>query len=121
MSLKDKLKEYRFKENLTQHELSKKIDFTRGYVSDIERGKTNGSVKFINKLSKISGLPPSYWMDSSDIETNYKPYESLDIYIENLIDKNLVDKSTGKINSEYHDSVIKILEAEILFKLKRED
>ena len=43
----------RRKANLSQHELALFSDVDRSYLAEVEEGKANPSMKFLNKISKI--------------------------------------------------------------------
>lgn len=44
---------------LSQEELAFQAEMKRGYVSDLERGKRNPSVKALGRLAHALGVPPS--------------------------------------------------------------
>lgn len=48
-----KVKEERLKRRLKQYELAKKAGISNTYLSDVEVGRTNPSIKTLDKLSKI--------------------------------------------------------------------
>lgn len=43
----------RKKANLSQHELALFSDVDRSYLAEVEQGKANPSIKFLNKIAKI--------------------------------------------------------------------
>ena len=43
----------RRKANLSQHELALFSDVDRSYLAEVEQGKANPSIKFLNKVAKI--------------------------------------------------------------------
>ena len=58
--LKEYLKQYRIKNNVTQKEMAKKLDTAQGYYSQIETGAKKPGFKFINKLASVLGVEPSF-------------------------------------------------------------
>jgi transcriptional regulator with XRE-family HTH domain len=58
--LKEYLKQYRIKNNVTQKEMAKKLDTAQGYYSQIETGVKKPGFKFINKLASVLGVEPSF-------------------------------------------------------------
>lgn len=54
-----KIKDIRKKKELSQEELASKSGLHRTYISDIERGDRNVSLKNVEKLAKALGLKPS--------------------------------------------------------------
>ncbi|NLI05364.1 MAG: helix-turn-helix transcriptional regulator [Actinomycetaceae bacterium] len=51
--IKNNLKEYRLKRNLTQEQLCKMIDVSQSYLSQLENGQRNMSIAVAVKLSKL--------------------------------------------------------------------
>jgi len=120
MDFKDKLKQFRLKSNLTQEELAKKLDVTRTRITDTESGRVQGNLKFITNLSKISMRPLAYWIDGT-FEDEYKPYEALDVLVDNLIDAGLIEE-----NKDVDDNVAVLLlnmlkkETNLKIRIKKE-
>ncbi len=50
------LKTIRTAKGITQGDISRKLGFGRGYVSNIENGKTNPTLSTISKLAKALGI-----------------------------------------------------------------
>lgn len=116
MDFKEKLKIYRKENNLTQKQLADKLGTSRSTIAETERGNIKGTIEFINKLSKVSNLPITYWAkDSSDI--SYESYQALDVLINAMIENGLI-KDDGKIPDKDKDIVISVLEQEIKLKIK---
>ncbi|MCH4200711.1 MAG: helix-turn-helix transcriptional regulator [Clostridium tyrobutyricum] len=115
MNFKEKLKSYREKNKLTQKQLADKLGISRSAIAETERGAIKGTLEFINKLSKVSNLSITYWIeDISDI--TYKSYQTLYILINAMIENGLI-KDDGKIPDKYKDIVISVLEQEIKLKI----
>ncbi|MEM4255207.1 MAG: helix-turn-helix transcriptional regulator [Candidatus Norongarragalinales archaeon] len=53
--MKNRLREYRARQNLTQDDLAKKVHVTRQTIIAIENEKYNPSLELAFKLSKIFG------------------------------------------------------------------
>lgn len=58
-----KIKIARMNEGISQEILAEKLDLALRTVSDIERGKVGITIKTIEKLSEIFGLPIKYFFD----------------------------------------------------------
>ena len=58
--LKEYLKQYRIKNNITQKDMAKKLNTNQGYYSQIETGVRKPGFKFINKLALILNVEPSF-------------------------------------------------------------
>ena len=54
----DKLRELRKQKGLSQEDLAFKSGLHRTYISDIERGSRNLSLKNIEKIAKALGMSP---------------------------------------------------------------
>jgi len=59
----DKLRELRKQKGLSQEDLALKSGLHRTYISDIERGSRNLSLKNIDKIAKALGLPTKSLLD----------------------------------------------------------
>jgi len=59
----DKLRELRKQKGLSQEDLASKSGLHRTYISDIERGSRNLSLKNIDKIAKALGLPTKSLLD----------------------------------------------------------
>lgn len=56
MPLKNRLKEYRAKINVNQHEMGKLVNVSRQTISQIERGDYSPSVTLAIKIAKVFGV-----------------------------------------------------------------
>ncbi len=54
----NRIREIRNKKGISQEKLAFKCKLHRTYISDIERGLRNVSIKNIEKISKALGVPP---------------------------------------------------------------
>lgn len=59
----DKLRELRKQKGLSQEDLAFKSGLHRTYISDIERGSRNVSLKNIEKIAKALGTSPKSLLD----------------------------------------------------------
>lgn len=117
--LKNKVKEVRKEMGLTQEEMAKKLNISRSYLGDIERGRLKGTnVKIISKLSDITGKPMEYFL-GKDVEV--RQYDILDSAIDLLIEKDLID-TNGDIKDETSKEILwNILKKEIQLKIKNRE
>lgn len=114
---KDRLKEYRQREKLTQKELGNKLGLSHTTISEMESGKNKGSIKVLKKLADISGLSLTYWTGEEEGFIK-NPYEALDTFIETLIEIGQIEQD-GKIPLKYKDIILELLENEIALKIER--
>lgn len=117
--LKNKVKEVRKELGLTQEEMAKKLNISRSYLGDIERGRLKGTnVKIISKLSDVTGKPMEYFL-GKDVEV--RQYDILDSAIDLLIEKELIDIN-GDIKDETSKEILwNILKKEIQLKIKNRE
>lgn len=77
------LKRYRKRCNLTQEELSEKIDITQKHLSLIETGSTFVSAEVIEKLSEVLGVPVASFFYSEEENSGSDSFlHKMDIIIE---------------------------------------
>lgn len=66
VSIGDNIRKYRKMKNITQKELGETIGISNTYLSDIETGRTNPSIKTLKKIAK--GLEINYMELLKDTE-----------------------------------------------------
>jgi len=54
--MRNRIKEYRFKNNLTQDDLARKVEVRRETIVFLEQGKYNPSLKLAYDIAKVFGL-----------------------------------------------------------------
>ena len=118
MLLNEKIKLYRRDNGLTQQELADKLGMKRTAITEIERGKVKGTMKFISDLANLSGLPISHWTDG-EVAHNYKTYEALDVLIDAMISSGMIG-SDGKVDEKGIKLIMAVLEKEIALKIKKQ-
>ncbi len=59
----DKIRELRKKRGLSQEDLAFKSGLHRTYISDIERGSRNVSLRNIEKIAKSLGTSPKFLLE----------------------------------------------------------
>lgn len=119
MNLKDKIKAYRIENKLTQKQLADMVGVSRTNIAEIEGGRINGTLKFLNKLSKATNKPLSYWATGKDIEKNYTSYEALDTLVEAMIDTGAISEDGNILLDRDKKLILSVLEKEIKLKLQR--
>lgn len=101
MNIGEKIRIIRNKMNITQHQLAGE-EFTKGYISQIERGNVLPSTKALKVISDRLGKPISYFLDDTDnYKVNQEKMEKKFILGENLF----LQKKYGKA-LETFDEVI---------------
>lgn len=117
--LKDKVKEVRKEMGLTQEEMAKKLNISRSYLGDLERGRLKGTnVKIISKLSDVTGKPMEYFLGK---DVDVKQYDILDSAIDLLIEKDLIDYNGDIVDETSKEIIWNILKKEIQLKMKNRE
>jgi transcriptional regulator with XRE-family HTH domain len=62
------VRRYRKLKGMSQEELSLEAGMKRSYVSDLERGTRNPSVRALGRLAQALGVKPSEMLEGSDAE-----------------------------------------------------
>ena len=88
---------------LTQEYVSEKLGLAPRYISDLERNKTNGSLRTLIKLCNLYQVTPTYILqDYLEINTDFKINpELIGFYSLNARDKALILNIIEMMNSEY--------------------
>lgn len=118
MEFKDKMKQYRKENDLTQKELGEKLGLGRSTIAEMERGRIKGKLSVIKKLADLSGMTLSYLMGDNENSEIVNKFEALEVLIDTMIDKKII-LSDGKIPTEYHELMIGLLEKEIALKIEK--
>jgi len=58
------LRTYRIAKNMTQEQLSEKLDIVRSYICTLENGKRQPSLTMIFRLASALGIRPGELMDA---------------------------------------------------------
>ncbi|WP_436514046.1 helix-turn-helix domain-containing protein [Clostridium thermobutyricum] len=111
MTFKEKLKDFRMKQAMTQVEFSKAYKLPRTTISELESGRKEPTLKMIGKIAKATNTKTSYWIDK-DLDLNHSKFDALDLIIPKLIDNGMIDKD-GNLNEKAKEIILQIVEAEI--------
>jgi transcriptional regulator with XRE-family HTH domain len=60
MEIGERIKYFRKKQGLNQREFAKKLEYSYGYVADLERGRQKPSREFLEKLGHAFGISSDY-------------------------------------------------------------
>jgi transcriptional regulator with XRE-family HTH domain len=100
MHIGERIKDFRKRQGLNQREFAKKLEYSYGYVADLERGRQKPSREFLEKLRHMFGISSDYilhgnffyfWEQKLDeIENKLKSEE---------ISQPIIDKVKGDIMS----------------------
>lgn len=119
MELKDKIKMVRKELDFTQEEFAKKINISRSYLANIERGRVVGNLNLICKVAEISGRDMEWFVNDGE-KIDIKQYEVLDKTIDLLIEQSLIEKDK-KIDEKVKNILWSVLDKEIALKLERKE
>ena len=86
--LGENLKFYRKKKNLSQDQLSEKVDISVKHLSSIERGLTFASADLLEKLAMSVDVPVYYFfVDQRELFSNDDMLNAIDSIIEKQLNK----------------------------------
>ncbi len=84
-----RIREKRLEAKLTQEKLAEKIDIGAKYLSDIETGRSNISIKKLFKIAEALNENPEYFISGRNIEN--KELESLFSRLSSKNQKNIIE------------------------------
>ncbi len=92
MEFKEKLREFRKTNSLTQVEFAKKYGFSRTTITELESGRKKPTLKMIEKLAVATNTNTSFWLDDED-DINFNNFDGLKLIYKKL-------RATGDINQD---------------------
>ena len=96
-----RLKKARTDKNLTQEKLAEKLDVSIAFLSRIERGNSNISLKRLSEVCDILGVTEGYILNgASSTSNNYLTSEFNDVLNNSSPDKQKLIYKIAKIISE---------------------
>jgi len=101
----DKVRYYRKLKNLTQNQLSERINKTEETVSNIERGITSTGIELIQVLANALDVKTMDLFNEDDIIVPYLDKEKIDLSRE-------IIRILGTKNKKYMKSIITILQGQ---------
>ena len=101
----DKVRYYRKLKNLTQSQLSERINKTEETVSNIERGITSTGIELIQVLANALDVKTRDLFNEDDIIAPYLDKEKIDLSLE-------IIRLLGSKSKKYIKSIINILNGE---------
>jgi transcriptional regulator with XRE-family HTH domain len=60
MHVGERIKDFRKRKGLKQREFAKKLEYSYGYIADLERGRQKPSREFLEKLRHVFGISSDY-------------------------------------------------------------
>lgn len=114
MEFKERLKELRIKQKLTQLQLSEKTGLSNGMIGLLETGERNPSKKTLKKLSEFFNVTIEF-LESGKEKNTYLIQD----FLQNLVNNGII--TSPELDKETRDIIIKAvkLEIEIMLKNKR--
>ncbi|EOU1926082.1 XRE family transcriptional regulator [Clostridium perfringens] len=111
MDFKDKLKDFRKKNSLTQAEFAKKYGFSRTTITELESGRKKPTLKMIEKIAKATNTKTVEWLDEKE-NIEIKNFEGLKMVFDKLQETGDIDEE-GNMNQKAKTFIFKMVEAEI--------
>ncbi|RJS57459.1 transcriptional regulator [Bacillus subtilis] len=111
-----KLKKLRKSKKLTLRDLADKLGVTHSYLSKIERGVTNPSLKMINSLAEFFDVDQSYFFTDEKNLDNFTDEEleltfERDLSIENLREKYNLTLGGKEVSDDEIKVILEVLKA----------
>ena len=111
-----KLKKLRKSKKLTLRDLADKLGVTHSYLSKIERGVTNPSLKMINSLAEFFDVDQSYFFTDEKNLDNFTDEEleltfERDLSIENLREKYNLTLGGKEVSEDEIKVMLEVLKA----------
>ncbi|MCS7202576.1 MAG: helix-turn-helix transcriptional regulator [Dictyoglomus sp.] len=97
MNIGDKIRKIRKQKNLTLEELSKKTGLSLSYISLIERGLKNPSLKALEKIAECLDISPSIFFREEDIDEK----ESIEVFL----------RANTNLDEEERKMIIQLIES----------
>jgi transcriptional regulator with XRE-family HTH domain len=101
--LKENIKKFRQRRDLSQFALAAKLDISTNFLADIEAGNTWISALTLHKLAKAFDIEPYELLKPEKKDTNPKEKKILDSFSKDLAEvlKKSVDKSVDHLKKQY--------------------
>jgi transcriptional regulator with XRE-family HTH domain len=100
MQVGERIKYFRKKQKINQREFAKKLEYSYGYIADLERGRQKPSREFLEKLRDVFGISSDYILHG-DLFSFWE--QKLDEIEDKLrseeISQSIIDKVKGDIMS----------------------
>lgn len=98
MNIGNKIRKLRKEKNLTLEELSKKTGLSLSYISLIERGLKNPSLKALEKIAECFGINPAiFFIENEEIEEK----ESIEVFL----------RANTNLDEEERKMIIQLIES----------
>lgn len=118
MEFKEKLKEFRKSNSLTQVEFAKKYGFSRTTITELESGRKTPTLKMIEKISEATNTRTSFWLDDKDNIT-FNNFDGLKLIYQKLRATGDIDQN-GVMNSKAKKLVDEMVAAEFRLLAQQE-
>lgn len=106
-TVKERMKELRKKNKLTQKEVADKLGVTVQHYQQVETGSTPPNLRIISKMCELFNVHPSYFFHPTDVSIIDKEGNVL---LDNLdIDEVFVLRSISKLSPEAKRSIIEYI------------
>ncbi|WMM11535.1 helix-turn-helix transcriptional regulator [Staphylococcus simulans] len=94
MSVGKTIKEIRKQRNLTQKQLADQIKISRSYLSDIENGNKNPSIKTTQQLAEKLGVSPTYLISGNKMYSDLSDEEKRQAFLK--MNKQMAEDNTTR-------------------------
>ncbi|WP_415341502.1 helix-turn-helix transcriptional regulator [Clostridium perfringens] len=118
MDFKDKLKDFRKRNSLTQAEFAKKYGFSRTTITELESGRKKPTLKMIEKIATNTNTRTTFWLDDKENIT-FNNFDGLKLIYQKLRATGDIDEN-GVMNSKAKKLVDEMVAAEFRLLAQQE-
>lgn len=119
MDFKEKLKDFRKRNSLTQAEFAKKYGFSRTTITELESGRKTPTLKMIEKISDATNTRTSFWLEDKE-DIIFNNFDGLKLIYKKLRATGDVDVN-GTMNSKAKKLVDEMVAAEFRLLAQQEN
>lgn len=119
MEFREKLKEFRKNNSLTQVEFAKKYGFSRTTITELESGRKTPTLKMIEKIATATNTKTSFWLNEKE-NININNFDGLKLIYKKLRATGDID-SDGVMNSKAKKLVDEMVAAEFRLLAQHEN
>lgn len=119
MDFKDKLKDFRKRNSLTQAEFAEKCGFSRTTITELESGRKKPTLKMIEKIATNTNTRTTFWLDDKENIT-FNNFDGLKLIYQKLRATGDIDVN-GVMNSKAKKLVDEMVAAEFRLLAQQEE
>jgi len=100
MQIGERIKYFRKRQGINQREFAKKLEYSYGYIADLERGRQKPSREFLEKLRDVFGISGDYILHGDLFYFWEQKFDEIEDKLRSEeISQSIIDKVKGDIMS----------------------